>query len=392
MQENTPRISLKKGKERPILQRHHWIYSGAIAQISTHQPGDAAEVYAAGGEKLGLAFLNEGHSIAAHMIAFGGQTLEEALRARLEMAVSLRKKWFDPKQTNGVRLINAEGDGIPGLIVDSYAGVLVMQISHPGIERIKDLLVSLAIEICRPRAIYEKSTSFMRKKEGMKEFRAHLYGEEVLEVEILENGLVYSVDLIEGQKTGFFLDQRESRQLVASLSSGRRVLNCFAYTGGFSVAALSGGATHVDSVEMSAKCESRLEKNITLNGLSIAQHRFIKADVFDYLKVCNWDYDLVILDPPAFVKKRDDVARAFRAYKDMNQQAMTKMAAGSLLLTCSCSYHIEESLFQNILFRAASEANRSIRILSRHRMALDHPVSIFHPESAYLKSFLLAID
>jgi 23S rRNA (cytosine1962-C5)-methyltransferase len=145
-------------------------------------------------------------------------------------------------------------------------------------------------------------------------------------------------------------------------------------------------------VEISAKCQSRLEKNIALNGLSTERHRFIQADVFDYLKTCDWDYDLVILDPPAFVKKRDDVAKAFRAYKDMNQQAMRKMAPGSLLLTCSCSYHIEESLFQNILFRAAAEAKRSIRILSSHRMAFDHPISIFHPESAYLKSFLLAID
>ncbi len=392
MQENTPRLSLKKGKERPILQRHHWIYSGAVAKISPHEPGDIAEVYAASGEKLGLAFLNEGHSITAHMIAFGKETLEEALKKRLEMAISLRKKWFDPEITNAVRWINAEGDGIPGLILDSYAGVLVMQISHPGLDRIKDLLVSSLVDIAKPRSIYEKSTSFMRKKEGMKEVRSHVYGEVIPEVEVLENGLIYSIDLVEGQKTGFFLDQRESRKMVTSLALNKKVLNCFAYTGGFSVAALSGGALHVDSVEISAKCQSRLEKNIALNGLPLDRHRFIGADVFDYLKTCNWDYDLVILDPPAFVKKRDDVAKAFRAYKDMNQHAMSKMASGSLLLTCSCSYHIEESLFQNILFRAALEAKRSIRILSSHRMAFDHPISLFHPESGYLKSFLLAID
>lgn len=392
MQENTPRLSLKKGKERPILQGHHWIYSGAVAKISPHQAGDIAEVFSASGEKLGLALLNEGHSITAHMIAFGQDTLEEALKKRLEAAVFLRAKWFDPKETNAVRLINAEGDGIPGLILDSYAGALVMQISHPGLDRIKDFLVSLIVSICKPRSIYEKSTSFMRKKEGMKEVRSHIYGQVMPEVEVLENGLAYSIDLMEGQKTGFFLDQRESRKMVASLSANKRVLNCFAYTGGFSVAALSGGAIHVDSVEISAKCQSRLDKNIALNHLSMDRHRFIGADVFDYLKTCTWDYDLVILDPPAFVKKRDDVAKAFRAYKDMNQHAMSKMAAGSLLLTCSCSYHIEESLFQNILFRAALEAKRSVRIISSHRMAFDHPISIFHPESSYLKSFLLAID
>jgi 23S rRNA (cytosine1962-C5)-methyltransferase len=392
MQKNSPRINLKKGKERPILQRHHWIYSGAIAKISSHEPGDIAEVFAADGEKLGLALLNEGHSISAHMIAFGQETLHEALKSRLQTAISLRKKWFDPKVTNGVRLINAEGDGIPGLVIDSYADVLVMQISHLGIEKMKDLLVSLMIEIYAPRTIYEKSTSFMRKKEGMKEARSHIYGEIIPEIDILENGLKYSIDLIEGQKTGFFLDQRETRNMVTSLSCNKRVLNCFAYTGGASIAALAGGALHVDSVEISAKCQSRLEKNISLNQLSFERHRFIAADVFDFLKTCDWNYDLVILDPPAFVKKRDDVAKAFRAYKDMNSQAMRKMAPGSLLLTCSCSYHIEESLFQNILFRAATEAKRSIRIISRHRMAFDHPISIFHPESAYLKSFLLAID
>ncbi len=392
MQENQARLTLKKGKERPILQRHHWIYSGAIAKIVAGEAGAVAEVYAASGEKLGLALLNEGHSIAAHMIAFGAESVSEALKNRLENAVSLRKKWFDPKITNAVRLINAEGDGIPGLIVDSYADVLVIQISHPGIEKLKEEIVSLLISLCKPKAIYEKSTSFLRKKGGMKEERAHIYGEVCPDVEILENGICYSVDLIEGQKTGFFLDQRESRSLVASLSKNRRVLNCFAYTGGFSLAALSGGAVHVDSVEISAKCEARLEKNIELNSLPQDRHQFICADVFDYLKTSDWNYDLVILDPPAFVKKRDDVAKAFRAYKDMNAYAMSKMAPNTLLLTCSCSYHIEESLFQNILFRAANEAKRSVRIVGQHRIAIDHPVSIFHPESAYLKSFLLAIE
>lgn len=392
MQENKVILNLKKGKERPILQRHHWIYSGAIAKLGVHSEGDLAEVYAASGSKLGLALLNSGHSISGHMIAFGEESLEEAIKSRMQTAITLRKKWFDPKKTNAYRLINAEGDGIPGLIVDSYADVLVIQISHPGIDKIKDLIVSSLIEGCNPIAIYEKSTSFMRKKEGLKEAKSHIYGEACPEVEVLENGLRFSVDLIEGQKTGFFLDQREMRDFVRNLSPNRRVLNCFSYTGGFSVAALAGGASHVDSVEISAKCQIRTDKNILLNQLSLERHRFHASDVFDYLKSCDWNYDLVVLDPPAFVKKREDVSRAFRAYKDMNKHAMAKMPAGSLLLTCSCSYHIEESLFQNILFRAANEAKRSIRILSRHRMAMDHPISIFHPESAYLKSFLLAID
>ena len=382
------RLELKKGKERPILQKHHWIYSGAIAKLPLNAP--LAHVYSASNEKLGLALLNPGHSIAGHMIAFGTETVEESLRKRITEAHALRRFWFDPTRTNAYRLINAEGDGIPGLIIDVYADVYILQISHPGIEPLKSLILSLLIEICQPKGVYEKSTSFLRRKGGMEEVRAHLYGEATTEVEVMENGLRFAVDLNTGQKTGLFLDQREMRALVREIALGKRVLNCFAYTGGFSIAALAGGASHVDSVESSGKCFPFLEKNLALNGLK--NHRAVHSDVFDFIKETDWNYHLVILDPPAFVKKRDDVPRGFRAYKEMNAAAMMKMAPNTLLLTCSCSYHIEESLFQNILFRAAAESKRDVRILGRHRLALDHPISIFHPESGYLKSFLLAIQ
>lgn len=334
--------------------------------------------------------LNKGRSILGHMLAFGDETLAVALPKRIAEAAKLRKRWFDPSHTNAIRLINAEGDALPGLIVDAYADVLVMQVANPGIERLKQEIANNLIAECKPRALYEKSTSFMRRKEGLDEVRALLYGDSNPEVEVLEKGLRYSVDVLEGQKTGLFLDQREMRSLVRELAPNRRVLNCFAYTGGFSIAALAGGASHADSVEMSAKCQPRLEKNLALNNLS--NHRFICEDVFDFLKTSPLDYDLIILDPPAFVKKRNDIDKAFRAYKDLNRHVLAKMPSGSLLLTCSCSYHVDESLFQNILFRAAHESGRSVRILSRHRQAHDHPISIFHPESSYLKSFLLYIE
>lgn len=334
--------------------------------------------------------VGKGRSIVGHMLAYGEESLEDALQCRIAKAATLRKRLFDPSRTNAIRLINAEGDGIPGLIVDSYADVLVIQVSHAGIERLKPQIISLLQQEFKPKAIFEKSTSFLRKKEGMQEIRAQLFGEPIQEVEIVENGLRYSVDLLEGQKTGLFLDMREMRLLVRNLTAGKRVLNCFAYTGGFSLSALAGGASHVDSVEISAKCAPRIEKNLQLNGLS--GHQFFSSDVFDFFKTCSWNYDLVILDPPAFVKKREDIATAFRAYKDLNRHAMEKMAPNTLLLTCSCSYHVEEPLFQNILFRAAHEAGRTVRILEKHRQAHDHPISIFHPESAYLKSFLLYIE
>ena len=392
MQKIQARLDLKKGKEKPVLHKHHWIFSGAVKKISPYKPGDIAEVFSSENTKLGLAILNQGHSITAHMLCFGQESIEEAVYDRIAKAFSFRKRWFDPSITNSYRLINAEGDAIPGLIVDSYADVLVMQISHPGIERLKDLIVENLVSICKPRAIIEKSTSFLRKKEGLTDARSHIWGEDLKSVEVLENGLLYSVDLYEGQKTGFFLDQRESRKMIAELSKDKKVLNCFAYTGGFSVAALSGQAKHVDSVEISAKCQSKVDTNISLNKLDTNRHRFICEDVFDFLKTCSWDYDIVILDPPAFVKKREDIAQAFRAYKDINAQAIRNMAPNTLLLTCSCSYHVEEELFQNILFRAALEANRSVKIISTHKMAYDHLVSIYHPESAYLKSFLLLVE
>jgi 23S rRNA (cytosine1962-C5)-methyltransferase len=326
------------------------------------------------------------------MLAWGEETIEEAISKRIVSAYALRQKLFDSSITNAIRLIHAEGDGIPGLIVDSYNGVLVLQISHPSIDALKPIILELLVKHIAPKSIYEKSTSFLRKKEGLSEARSLLWGEENPIPEVLENGLRYSVSIVEGQKTGLFLDQREMRSLVRTLSSGKRVLNCFAYTGGFSVAAVSGGALHVDSIDSSKKCEAMATTNLQLNNLPLDRHRFLTEDAIDFVAKNPLPYDIVILDPPAFVKKREDIDIAFRAYKDLNRAALQKMPPGSLLITCSCSYHVSEELFQNILFRAALEAGRNVRIVSHHRQALDHPTSIFHPESEYLKSLVLWVS
>ena len=384
-------LVLKKGKDKPIHQHHHWIFSGAVKSLPPKEVA-IAPVFSSDGEKLGMAALSRGHSITAHMLSFGEVPLEDALRERIRQALALRQRWFDPAETNAYRLINAEGDGIPGLIVDSYDHVLVMQISHPGVETIRDMIQSLLIDEVHPISIYEKSTSFLRKKEGMEEVQMQRWGEEKPRVIIRENGLKFAVDLQKGQKTGWFLDQRDMRQYVRTLSQKCRVLNVFAYTGGFSIAALAGGATNVDSVEISARCEAMVTENLALNGIPAEQHRFICADAFEFLQKEQLPYDLIILDPPAFVKKREDISAAFRAYKELNRQTFVKMAPGSLLLTSSCSYHVDEALFQNIIFRAALEAKRQVRIIGRHRQAIDHPVSLFHPESVYLKSFLLHVE
>jgi 23S rRNA (cytosine1962-C5)-methyltransferase len=268
-----------------------------------------------------------------------------------------------------------------------------VQISHPALEELKPLIVELLVQHTQPTAIYEKSTSFLRKKEGLAEVREHLWGEQKPIVEVLENGLKFSVSVVDGQKTGLFLDQREMRSWIRTLSHGKRVLNCFAYTGGFSVAALAGGAVHVDSIDSSKKCEPAAAENIGLNHLSPEKHRFLTEDAIRFIaQAKTLSYDLVILDPPAFVKHRKDIDTAFRAYKDLNRTTLEKMPPGSLLLTCSCSYHVSQELFQNILFRAALEAGRKVKILGYHRQALDHPTSIFHPESEYLKSLLLWVE
>ena len=388
-QKESSRLRLKRGKEKNVLHRHHWIYSGAVEEMPEAL---VAEVASSSGEVLGVAFLGQkGRSIAAHMVAFGSESLEDAIAKRIQSAIALRRQLFEPSVTNAYRLIHAEGDGLPGLIVDSYDGSLVLQISHPAWEEKKEFLLEQLIQQASPRAIFEKSTSFLRKKEGMKEVRECLYGDRISQVTILENGLQFHVDLLEGQKTGLFLDQREMRSLVRSLSNTRRVLNCFSYTGGFSVAALAGNAASVESVEISGKCEKEGEKNISLNHLPSNRHQFRCEDAIDFVAKKPLPYDLVILDPPAFVKKKEDIGVAFRAYKELNRLAIQKMPAGSLLLTCSCSYHVSEELFQNILFRASLEAGREVRILENHRQAHDHPVSIFHPEGRYLKSCLLSI-
>jgi len=384
------RLRLKKGKERPLLQHHHWIYSGAVDKLPE---GLWAEVVSFDGKLLGTAMLNPGRSIVGHMLAWGEETIEQALSSRIVSATALRKTLFDPAVTNAVRLIHAESDGIPGLIVDQCDDVLVLQISHPALEEFKSVIVQLLVDHIQPTAIYEKSTSFLRKKEGLSEVREHLWGEQKPVVEVLENGLKFSVSVVDGQKTGLFLDQREMRTWVRTLSSGKRVLNCFAYTGGFSVAALAGGAVHVDSIDSSKKCEPAAAENLRLNNLSPEKHRFLTEDAIGFIaKAKTLPYDLVILDPPAFVKHRKDIDTAFRAYKDLNRTTLEKMPPSSLLLTCSCSYHVSQELFQNILFRAALEAGRKVKILGYHRQALDHPTSIFHPESEYLKSLLLWVE
>ncbi len=258
-------------------------------------------------------------------------------------------------------------------------------------DKIKPIILDKLISLLSPKSIYEKSTSFLRKKQGLSEKRELLYGEDAPSFQIEENGIHFFVDLREAQKTGFFLDQREMRLLTRKLSQDKRVLNCFSYTGGFSLNALKGGAITVHSVEISSKAIQTLQTNLELNHFNDGRHTSLCVDAFDFLKNDPLQYDLIILDPPAFVKKRNDLANAVRGYREINFQAIKKMPPGSLLITSSCSYHLTEEDFQKLLFQAALKADRKVKILSRHLSAFDHPISLYHPESSYLKSFLLYV-
>lgn len=384
-------LVLKKGKEKPLKNRHHWIFSGAIHSLPVCEPGSVLSVNSFEGEFLGQCYVNKTSSIVGRMIAFDKEDVSTTLKKRIQEAYNLRQQLFDQSKTNAYRLINGEGDFLPGLIVDCYANYLVLQIGTLGMEKLKPIVVDALKEIVNPSAIFEKSLMPSRKEEGLQPIQQALLGEIPDLIEVKENGLSFVVDVHHGQKTGFFLDQRGMRELVRDSADGKKVLNCFSYSGGFGIYAAAGGAILVDSVDISAGAIELCKQNMAINSLS-CQAQFIEADVFEFLRRQQMEYDLVILDPPAFAKRQKDIIPACRGYKDINRIAMSRMPPKSLLLTCSCSYYIDEELFQKVIFQAAVEAKRQVRILAKHRLAEDHPVNICHPEGDYLKSFLLYLE
>lgn len=384
-------VVLKPGKDKAIRHHHHWIFSGAIKRWPPCENGDILGVESAQGDFLGYGYFHRGTSIAGRMLSFDTTPPQTAVQELIQRAARFRSMLFNHKTTNAYRLIHSEGDGIPGLIVDQYADTLVMQISTLGIEKIKPTIIAELRSELQPRTIWEKSDNPSRTEEGLPPLEGILWGKPPGMVDIIENDLPFTVDIIHGQKTGFFLDQRENRAWVRSLARDRTVLNCFGYTGGFSLAALSGGARYAKTVDTSE--EAICHANLHAERMGFTQsHEGIIADVFTYLREAEIEENFIILDPPAFAKHKTDVIRACRGYKDINRLAMMKIPPGGLLLTCSCSYHIDEKLFQTVVFQAASEAKRRVRIIGRHHLAPDHPVNIFHPEGEYLKSLLLYVE
>lgn len=386
-------VVLKKGKEVIFQNKHLWIFSGAIHFFpESFENGHLYPIYSSTEELLGHGYFHRHSSLCGRIVSFGDQDPWQSICAYLDRALSLRESFFDPKMTSAFRLVNGEGDLLPGLVIDQYGEYLVLQSGTLGIDLLKSKIVDFLVSKKKWKGVYEKSTGSSRKEEKLQDVTRFLWGEESEGCVILENGLHFYVDWKKGQKTGFFLDQREMRKLVQHLSYNRSVLNCFCYSGGFSVYALAGGAKSVDSLDASAQAISWAKKNITMNGFSEEKNRCLEGDAFKFLSEDPLNYDLIILDPPAFAKKKQDIAQATKGYREINYQVLSKMPKGSLLLTCSCSYYIDESLFQTILFQAAKAAKRNIQIIGKHLLAIDHPINLFHPESSYLKSFVLYVN
>ena len=382
-------IVLKAGREKSVLARHPWIFSGAVQVLPSFEDGSILAVLSSEQILLGYGYFNKKSQIIGRMLSFGEQNPLEALKEYIRKSIELRKTLCT--NTNALRLVNAEGDFCPGLIIDQYDTTCVIQISTLGMERLKGFIVETIKEYLAPSWIFELSTSAARREEGLTSIKQTLYGEPKESILVYEGSLKFYVDPMKGQKTGFFADLRQMRFLVSDLSKGRRVLNCCSYTGAFSCHALAGKATFCTSLDISEEALVRVAQHMELNGFDKSQHAEVHEDLFAFLEKDSLAYDLVILDPPAFAKRKADCKKAARGYFEINKNVMQKVPTGSLLVTCSCSYHVSEDLFRTILFQAAKYTKRDVRILQRLRLAFDHPLNVYHPESSYLKAFVLHI-
>ncbi len=389
-----PEIVLKKGKEKPVLAFHPWIFSGAIELVDDAiVPGELVKVLASDNTFLGIGYFNPQSQISVRLLTFKNEPLDISFfKHKIVQAKKFRES-FLPAETNAYRLIHSEGDGLPGLIVDKYADFLLVQFQTLGMDKLKPFILEALNSLVRPKGIYERADAKVGELEGIVRTSQVLAGDKPPElIQIKEYGKSFLVDIMKGQKTGFFLDQRENRKLVGEHSKGKRVLNCFSYTGGFSIYAALAGAQSVTSVEISEHASELAKKNFELNKLTGDHYKFVSKDVFDFLREANKEeYDLIVLDPPAFCKGKGDVQKASRGYKDINLQAMKHLSSGGLLFTFSCSSHIDPDLFQKIVFAAAKDAKKDVKILSKICHPWDHPMNIYHPEGEYLKGLVCAV-
>ncbi len=398
----TPQIILRRGKEESLQRRHPWIFSGAIDHIKAEEEGDIregalVEVYTRSGE-----FIAQGHyqigSIAVRVLSFEQEPIDQAWwNRRIAIAYDVRRTLglTDCSTTTCYRLIHGEGDSLPGLVIDIYGSTAVVQCHSVGMYHARRAIAE-ALRVCfgeRITAIYDKSSQTLPFKAHLGAVDGYLWGSSSQPSQVvLENGLQFAVNWEEGQKTGFFLDQRENRELVKRYSKGRTVLNTFCYTGGFSVYAAEGGAVEVCSVDSSERAVHLAAENMRLNFGERIPHSEVAADAVEYLRDIGSRYDLIILDPPAFAKHHKVLGNAMQGYKRLNARALSQIKPGGILFTFSCSQAVSKELFRTTVFSAAAIAGRKVRILHQLTQPADHPINIYHPEGEYLKGLVLYVE
>lgn len=393
---NYPVITLRRGKEESLRRFHPWVFSGAIASAPGNlEEGDIVEVRSSDGTPLGVGHYQIG-SIAVRMLS--DEIIEinrDYYFNRLNNALRLRKALgLLRDDNNAFRLVHGEGDFLPGLIVDVYGQTAVVQAHSVGMHYARDIIAECLVSLpgASLRNVYYKSETTLPYKASLDPQNDYIIGSYDTDITV-ENGLKFRVDWLKGQKTGFFVDQRDNRSLLRHFARGRRVLNMFCYTGGFSVYALSGGAALVHSVDSSAKAVSLTRDNVRLNFGDDAPHEAFAEDAFKYLaEMKDGAYDLVVLDPPAFAKHRGAIKNALRGYQKLNARAMEKMPEGSILFTFSCSQAVSKEQFRLAVFSAAAQVGRRVRILHQLTQPADHPINIYHPEGEYLKGLILYIE
>ncbi len=392
----TKKIFLKPKKEDSLLRFHPWIFSGAIArQEGKIEEGDVVEVYTSAGNFIAIGHFQVG-SIAVRVLSFSTCKIdinfwEEKIRSayQLRQAIGLITN-----NNNSFRLVHGEGDNLPGLIVDIYAHTAVIQSHSVGMHLARHHIAEAILKVMSPHIqnVYYKSETTLPYKADVDAENGYLFGS-YTDSEAVENGLKFRADWLKGQKTGFFIDQRDNRSLLEQYAAGKSVLNMFCYTGGFSFYAMRGGATKVHSVDSSSKAIMLTKQNVELNFPNDPRHEAFAEDAFSFLgKMNSDDYDLIILDPPAFAKHRDAIRNALQGYKRLNAAAFKKIKSGGILFTFSCSQAISKEAFRLAVFSAAASTGRSVKILHQLTQPADHPINIYHPEGEYLKGLVLYVE
>ena len=392
-----PHLFVQEGREKSLQRRHPWVFSGAVERIEgTPLSGDTVQVCDTLGGFLAWAAYNPQSQICARVWSWQAEEKIDAdfINRKIGNALNTRKHLKLNQHSNGMRLIHGESDGLPGLIVDQYADVLVVQLGSAGAERWRETIADVLQEQWKPVCIYERSDSDGRELEGLSKRNEILRGKLPDALSITENGIRISVDVAAGQKTGFYLDQRDNRKLIGELAEGRDVLNCFCYTGGFSLYALRGGAKSVLSIDSSAEALQLAQRNLALNGFDVTRAEWQDKDVFEALRKLrdqNRKFDLIVLDPPKFAPTAAFAEKAARAYKDINLLGFKLLRPGGILATFSCSGGISDDLFQKIIAGAALDAGVDAQIVHKVHAAADHPVLLSFPEGAYLKGLVLRV-